>query len=60
MKLVFDPLLGGGGTKTQRRGVKFCVTIFLAHSNLVLSGQLAPPKKTFFWDTLMCVLCMHC
>ena len=49
MKLVFDPLLGGGGDQNSTERVKFCVGICLAYINLVLGGQLAPPKKKRFF-----------
>ena len=55
MKLVFDPLLGGGGgDQNSTEGVKFCVGICLAHINLVLGGHLAPPKKKRFLGTPYC------
>ena len=48
MKLVFDPILGGGGDQNSSEGVKFCVGICLAHIKLVSGGQLAAPKKNVF------------
>ena len=43
----------GGGTKTQRRVTKIGQRTLDMKYNLVLDGELARPKKCFFWDTLV-------